>query len=141
MTKRYLPDVNVWFALAVEEHQHHAAARRWWDSVTGYLGFLRLTQIGLLRLLTSAAPMGGKPLTNEQAWDVYDRFLTDDRVGTFAEVGTDDLFRRYSGVAQASPKIWVDAYLAAYAASLTGVVVVTFDQALIRYGAPCQILK
>jgi toxin-antitoxin system PIN domain toxin len=138
--KRYLPDVNVWFALAVEEHQHHAAARRWWDDVTGTLGFLRLTQIGLLRLLTSPVPMGGKPLTNAQAWGVYDGFLSDERVHRFAETTQDDLFRRYSSVAHASPKIWADAYLLGYAAA-SDAVVVTFDQAFSSYSAPCRILR
>jgi predicted nucleic acid-binding protein len=85
--------------------------------------------------------MGGKPLTNVEAWGVYDSFLTDERVGIFAEVIQEDLFRRYSAIARTSPKIWVEAYLAAYAAGLTGVVVVTFDQAFTHYAAPCQILK
>ena len=78
--KRYLADVNVWFALAVEEHRHHRQARAWWDETPGLFGFVRTTQLGLLRLLTSAGPMGGQPLTNQQAWAVYDGFLSDDRV-------------------------------------------------------------
>lgn len=48
--KRYLLDVNVWFALAVVEHRHHEEAKRWWDQTNGILGFVRMTQIGLLRL-------------------------------------------------------------------------------------------
>jgi predicted nucleic acid-binding protein len=53
--KRYLADVNVWFALAVEEHQHHRNARNWWEETTGVFGFVRTTQLGLLRLLASIA--------------------------------------------------------------------------------------
>ena len=65
MTKRSFPDINVWFALAVADHPHHSAAIGWWNAATAAAGFCRLTQIGLLRLLTTAAVMGGRPLTNE----------------------------------------------------------------------------
>ena len=91
--QRYLADVNVWFALALQEHRHHPDARSWWENTTGLIGFVRVTQLGLLRLLTSAGPMQGYPLTNQQAWDVYDHFLTDDRVRTFPDLpALDDLF-------------------------------------------------
>ena len=137
--KRFLPDVNVWFALAVEEHRHHRAARQWLDSAFGTIGFLRLTQIGLLRLLTTAAPMGGKPLTNEQAWDVYSQFLMDGRIAEFADLPHYSHFQRYSSAAQSSPKLWLDAYLAGFATA-SGIPLVTFDQAMTQYGAPCVIL-
>jgi hypothetical protein len=38
--------------------------------------FCRFTQLGLPRLVTTAAAMDGKPLTLDQAWVVYDRFST-----------------------------------------------------------------
>ncbi len=66
--------------------------------------------------------MGGKPLTNAQTWGVYDGFLSDERVHAFAEAPQDALFRRYSSVAQASPKIWADAYLLGHAAASDAVV-------------------
>ena len=28
----YLPDVNVWLALAILEHTHHSAAKRWLET-------------------------------------------------------------------------------------------------------------
>lgn len=84
--KRYLADVNVWFALAVEEHQHHASARQWWEETPGVFGFVRVTQLGLLGLLTSPGPMRGRPLTNEEAWMVWDGFLFDERVRVFPEL-------------------------------------------------------
>jgi predicted nucleic acid-binding protein len=60
-------------AMAVERHQFHRSDERWWDNdESAAIGFCRLTQIGLLRLLTSAAAMTGHPLTNEQAWQVYE---------------------------------------------------------------------
>lgn len=31
----YLPDVNVWIALAIAEHVHHKPAQGWFDSSEG----------------------------------------------------------------------------------------------------------
>jgi toxin-antitoxin system PIN domain toxin len=140
MTKRSFPDVNVWFALAVADHPHHRLALAWWDEESAIAGFSRLTQLGLLRLLTTASAMGGLPLTNEEAWGVYDGLLADNRVRIFPELpALDDLFRSFSSLRQASPKIWVDAYLAAHACA-NEAVLVTFDQAFTRYGMECRIL-
>jgi toxin-antitoxin system PIN domain toxin len=138
--KRYLADVNVWFALALEEHEHHRQAREWWQDTAGPVGFVRTTQLGLLRLLTSSGPMHGRPLTNEQAWAVYDEFLSDDRVQIFPEMpALEDAFRSFSGVPQAAPKRWVDAYLTAHAVA-SEATLVTFDQTLAGYGVACRIL-
>jgi len=139
--KRYLADVNVWFALAVEEHQHHAHARQWWEETPGVFGFVRVTQLGLLRLLTSPGPMRGRPLTNEEAWMVWDGFLFDERVRVFPELlALEDRFRALSIAPEPSPKVRVDAYLAAHAAA-NDAVFVSFDQAVARYNVPCRILS
>lgn len=138
--KRYLADVNVWFALAVEEHRHHAQARQWWENTPGLMGFLRITQLGLLRLLTSAGPMGGQPLTNQQAWAVYDGFLSDERVRLFPDApAVDAVFRDFSHTSQPAPKIWADAYIAAQT-RVNEAVLVTFDQGFARYGVECRVL-
>ena len=140
MTKRSFPDVNVWFALAAADHPHHRRALAWWQEEESLAGFSRLTQLGLLRLLTTAAAMGGQPLTNEEAWRVYDGFLSDSRVRLFPELAAlEDLFRSFSNLRQASPKVWVDAYLAAHAVA-NEAILVTFDQAFTRYGVECRIL-
>ena len=46
--------------------------------------FTRFTEISVLRLLTTAAAMDGKPLHMDQAWEAYDRLYDDDRVGLHA---------------------------------------------------------
>ena len=138
--KRYLADVNVWFALALEEHQHHGQARQWWQDTPGLFGFVRTTQLGLLRLLTSSTPMRGQPLTNAHAWAVYDAFLSDERVRIFPELSaTEGVFRAFSDVPQLAPNRWVDAYLAAHAIA-NEATLVTFDQAFAGYGVSCRIL-
>ena len=141
MTKRSFPDVNVWFALAVADHPHHRSAVTWWNKESSLTGFSRLTQLGLLRLLTTASAMGGQPLTNEEAWRVYDGFLSDSRVRLFPEVtALEDVLRSYSSARQVSPKVWVDAYLAAHAAA-SNATLVTFDQAFARYPGKTLILE
>ena len=141
MTKRCFPDVNVWFALAVADHPHHRAALAWWNQESSFAGFCRLTQLGLLRLLTTASAMGGQPLTNQEAWGIYDAFLLDSRVRVFPELAAlEDPFRSSSSLAQAAPKLWVDAYLAAHAAA-NAAVLVSFDQSFRRYPVESLILE
>ncbi len=56
----FLPDVNVWVAIAVAEHEHHDRAARWLESTHGHsLAFCRVTQMGFLRLLTNVHVMKG----------------------------------------------------------------------------------
>ena len=58
MTSLSFPDVNVWLAVISPDHVHRAAARRWWDSdASAVIAISRFAQIGVLRLLTTAAVM------------------------------------------------------------------------------------
>lgn len=139
MSSLSFPDINIWLALASPEHVHAASAQRWWEQESGRIAFSRLTQLGLLRLTTTAAAMDGKPLTMPQAWRVHDKFLEDDRVEFFPEpAGTELLFRQYAARRTASPKIWADAWLLAFARAAGGVLV-TFDKALASRGARCLL--
>ena len=78
-----LCDSNVWLALALSRHAHHAVARQWFEAVEdpSSVFFCRATQQTFLRLLTNAAvlsPYGDPPLTNRQAWEAYESLLADD---------------------------------------------------------------
>jgi toxin-antitoxin system PIN domain toxin len=135
------PDINVWLALAASEHIHAAGARRWWKQYDGLIAFSRLSQLGLLRLTTTAATMDGKPLTMNEAWRVYDRFYDDDRVTFIPETAdAEKRFREKSVGEAASPKVWADAWLLAIAHAAGGVLV-TFDKALEARGAHCLLSK
>jgi uncharacterized protein len=83
-TRSFLfPDVNVWLALTYEGHVHHIAAKRWFEPLDDEvrLFFCRVTQLGLLRLLTTEAVMGGaEVLSQSAAWSAYDGWFRDDRV-------------------------------------------------------------
>ncbi len=136
MNLSLFPDVNIWVALTYEGHVHHRRARRWFDSLPAdsSLYFCRITQLGLLRLLTTEAVMGAaEVLTQAQAWAAYDRWLEDDRVAFLAEpqppAELDVEFRNLSVMRHRAPKDWADAYLLAFASAFE-LTLVTFDRSL-----------
>ena len=142
MISSSFPDVNVWFALLHEDHVHHATASEWWGSNrSGVIGFFRQTQMSILRLLTTAAAMNGKPLRMPEAWAAYDRLFDDDRVAFLDEPGgIDTVFRKYTHRNHASPKLWADAWLLAFA-ECAGGAVITFDQALAAQASHTVLLR
>ena len=137
------PDINVWVALTYEGHVHHVRARDWYASVgvSARFYFCRFTQLGLLRLLTAKAVMGGEVLTQAGAWRAYDRWLDDQRVAFMEEPpGLEAPFRALTRSAQAAPKDWADSYLAAFAA-VSQLTVVTFDRGLEGKARQLVLLK
>jgi hypothetical protein len=126
------PDINVWVALTYDRHSHHLTARKWFDGLnpTARLFFCRLTQLGLLRLLSAAAVMGPDGAKSQpDAWRAYDRWLEDERVEFLDEPsGIETEFRDLTRLPQAAPKDWADSYLVAFAQA-SRLTVVTFDQA------------
>jgi toxin-antitoxin system PIN domain toxin len=142
MTSLSFPDVNVWLALILEHHTHRASAMQWWSqNDSGKAGFIRLTQLSVLRLLTTNAVMDDQPLTMAEAWEAYDRLLEDDQIALYPEpAGMETQFRELSKAGTASPKVWADAYLVACVAGHQGQLV-TFDQALKDRGADCLVLR
>ncbi len=136
MTSFFL-DLNVWLALSDDGHLHNEVAWAWLDGLAddSVLIFSRYTQIGLLRLLTNTAVMGGKTLTLGEAWAVYDGWLKDPRVAFYPEPRNVDAgFRRatqpFAGKAAAK---WVgDCWLLAFAEAAHARLV-TFDQGLVEF--------
>jgi toxin-antitoxin system PIN domain toxin len=135
-----LCDSNIWLALALSAHTHHEVARDWFDSITDTRAvvFCRATQQSFLRLLTNAAvlrPYGNRPLTNRQAWGAYQALLADDRVAFRSEepAALEAHWKRLAVRGTASPKIWMDAYLAAFAVA-AGYRLVTTDVAFKQFG-------
>jgi toxin-antitoxin system PIN domain toxin len=117
-----LCDSSVWLALALSRHAHHAAVREWLETVRDPASvlFCRATQQTFLRLVTNASvlsPYGNPPLTNRQAWEAYQSILVDDRIVFRPEepTGLEAHWRRFALRETASPRIWMDAYLAAFA--------------------------
>jgi predicted nucleic acid-binding protein len=134
-----VPDMNIWLALASPEHIHYKQALDWWKLHIGSIAFCRLSQQGVLRLMTTAAAMDGKPLGISEAWRVYDRFYGDSRVLFLAEPpDVESTFRIKAAGNAASPKVWADAWMLAMAEAAGGVLI-TFDKALGGRGARCLL--
>jgi toxin-antitoxin system PIN domain toxin len=119
MSMHWLPDVNIWLALGLPEHVHHRTVTDWWNSDDEPIYFCRASQQGLLRLLTTAAvlaPYKLAPLSNRQAQVRMDEMLDLERVRIADEPQSIDAdWKRYADSGLASPKLWMDAYLAAFA--------------------------
>ncbi len=132
MSSLLFPDVNVWVALNFDEHSHHSAAKQWYEAVpaSATLVFCRQTQLGLFRILTTAAVMGKAVLTQRDCWLIYAQWASTGQVAWADEAhGLETLLRKLTGQGTASPKEWMDAYLAAFAEA-GGLTLVTFDRAL-----------
>ena len=137
MKSSLFPDVNVWLGLTHSRHVHYGTAREWFLSLgEDALFFCRFTQLGLLRLLTNQQVMGAEVMTQRMAWRTYRRWFEDDRVEFHREPESAEferLFEAFSSQPHPSPKLWADAYLAAFARA-AGLTLVTFDRALQRMG-------
>lgn len=133
-----LPDVNIWLALALSGHSHHQAARKWLDGQqkAGSIFFCRATQQGLVRLVSTAEVMtcyGIPPLANREAWDVIESFMEDDRIGFANEpAGVEEVWKNLAIRDTHSPKLWMDAWLAAFAKA-SGFEMVTTDKAFKQF--------
>ena len=123
-------------AMILEDHVHRPAAKAWLNSADSSIAFIRVTAVSVLRLLTTHAAMNGKPLSMDDAWEIYDRlFKDDDRIVLMPEpAGAETQFRKYAAGSTPSPKLWADAWLLACAHAAGGQVI-TFDRALAARGA------
>lgn len=129
----YLIDVNVWVALALIGHVHHAVAREWFGRLeSDRLVFCRVTQKGLLRLLTNPRVMGDNVLSAAGAWRIYDSLCADDRVQYAAEQPHLEEHWREMTQHHTSPNFWTDAYLSAFAQA-GNYTIVTFDRGFTRH--------
>lgn len=131
MKHSYFPDINLWLALTAA-HTHTKPAIEWYDSLQDgeILYFCRLTQLGLLRLLTTKSVMGANTHSQRGAWQIYEQWRNEGNAGFLIELaGIDALIGARANHLQSSPKSWNDDYLAAFAET-AGVTLVTFDKTL-----------
>jgi toxin-antitoxin system PIN domain toxin len=124
-----LPDLNVWFALLVPEHPFHIPSRAFWEA-SGEAALTRVTALGLLRLLTNPKVMDRQPLSVGEAWEIYQRLRTSVPLLEEPE-GLEGVLSGFVG-AHFPPRLWTDAYLAAFAIA-GGYRMVTFDRDFLRF--------
>ena len=145
----YLFDANVWLALAFDRHpQHtlaHAALAR--ASRRRKAFFCRSTQQSFLRLASNPAILRlarAEHLTNRDAAEMLRRFMGAPAVGWHDEPsGVEELWLRLAERDAASPKVWMDAWLAAFAIQ-AGMTFVTLDADFLSAqasGLPLELLR
>jgi toxin-antitoxin system PIN domain toxin len=129
-----LVDVNLLLAVSYEGHAHHVPALAWLNEQgTGQIVLCRSTQLSLLRLLCNRSVMAENVCSMDRAWAVYEVIHEDDRFRFYAESeGLETVLRKFTQSAQPSPKLWQDAYLAAFAVS-SNIHLTTFDKGFQQY--------
>jgi hypothetical protein len=139
----FLPDINVWLALAFDTHVHHPLANAWFIGETAAsFGFCRQTQQGFLRLATNPSVLGADAVSMKEAWSLYDTIRRDSRIVFVDEPPElEAIWRSLTDEVQFSPKVWNDAYLAAFA--IAGELeLATLDRGIARYSQlSCKVLK
>ncbi len=132
---RALADVSWLLPLCYGGHEHHEPALRWLDALPqgGEVVVCRLAQMGLLRLLSNPAAMGADVCGTNEVWKLNDKLFGDPRFTFETEPPAleEDLRRLTKGFPY-SPKLWQDAYLAAFAVA-AGLPLVTFDQGFRKF--------
>lgn len=138
----FLPDVNVLVALTLGNHRHLAEVHAWYTSERHpVLVVCRVTQLSFLRLISTVAAADVEVKSNTEAWSIYSQ-LEEQRLVAFMDEPaklTDNL-ALLGGYGKPAPKLWADAYLAAFALS-AGLRIVTFDRALARMATNSVLLR
>ncbi len=136
---RKLLDLNVWMALCLPSHPHHAHARGWLedaDLIQGDLLFCLPTEMGLLRLLTQTATMKGfglAALSNDEAIGFLLELQMDSNIGRVEPPpSTQEIWLNVAACPSPAPNAWMDSYLAALSAAI-GAEMVTFDNGFTSY--------
>ncbi len=133
-------DTNVWLAAVFTSHAYHQTARKQLQQATADEPalFCRATQQSFLRLASTPALLkayGATGLTNRDALVTMDALLALPQVRERDEPpGTPALWHRLASLDTASPKVWMDAYLAAFAIS-GSMRMVTLDQDFKNFAA------
>jgi predicted nucleic acid-binding protein len=82
-----LPDINVWVSIVSTSHEAHRSSTQWLAGVPTHesVVFCRVTQLGMLRLLTTSSVMKNEVMTQREAWAVYENLLLDRRMNLTAD--------------------------------------------------------
>lgn len=114
-------DTNVWVAAVFPTHIFHQAARAFLAKAqpTDPALFCRFTQLSFLRLISTPALLrtyGAEGMSNRDALVAYEALMALPQVREQGEPkGVSALWHGLATRDTASPKVWMDAYLAAFA--------------------------
>lgn len=131
-------DTNVWLAAVFASHPFHKLAQQVLQRATpaNPAIFCRYTEQSFLRLASTPALLkvyGAQGMTNRDAWLALDTLQALPQVGSRDETpGLRAVWRTLASADAASPKLWMDAYLAAFAIS-GGLRMVTLDRDFTKF--------
>ncbi|TVP79642.1 MAG: PIN domain-containing protein [Puniceicoccaceae bacterium] len=118
----YLVDTNVWIAFNFERHPHNAQAVEFIQgcSAKSPALFSRAVENSTLRLMSNPSvclAYNSPPMTNQQAVTVLNDWQSHDHIDCLDAEPKDTraLWLELASIPSASPKVWMDAYLAAFA--------------------------
>jgi uncharacterized protein len=118
----YLADTNVWIALQFEKHPSHQIAVDFMEirAEGTPIFFARIVEHSFLRLISTAAICRTYSVpvhTNVQAVEILEGWHTQPHIRCLdtEPEGTRELWLELAAIPSASPKVWMDAYLAAFA--------------------------
>ena len=135
-----LVDSSVWLAAVFPQHPHHARAQEELSIATPLAPavFCRATQQSFLRLITTPQILRAyavEAMTNRSALKTFELLRAHPSIAMHDEPpGAVALWHRLAAGDAASPKVWMDAYLAAFSIS-GGLSFVTLDRDFKRYEA------
>lgn len=132
---RAVADVSWLLPLCYGRHEHHDDASRWLQELPAgsVVIVCRSAQMGLLRLLSNPAVMGIDVCATDAVWKINDRLFNDPRFRLETEPPDLEIeLRRLTKGFPYSPKLWQDAYLAAFAVA-ADLSLVTFDQGFRKF--------
>lgn len=133
-----LYDSNVWVALTFSAHPHHVFALKTFGGASeeNPASFCRATQQSFLRLATTPALLReyrADGFTNRDAVDLNTTLIQLPNVQILPEPpDLEILWHQFAAHPTASPKVWMDAYLAAFAIGHK-IELVTFDSDFKRF--------
>lgn len=123
LTRACLLDVNIWLALTFSSHPAQKQAQELYQAATSAtpICFCRSTQQSYLRLITNQTiwqGYGSKPIHTAKALELLGELMAQPEVEFLDE--PDGVWNVWRDLAlldkhKASPKMWMDAYLAAFA--------------------------
>ncbi len=131
-------DSSVWLALTFDRHPYHAAACQAFTEASSAqpIAFCRATQQSYFRLVTTPAIQTryySLPISNDQAWTRCQQLLALPQVIYLEEPpGLIAHWQKYAALPSASPRVWMDAYLAAFAIR-SGYQLVSADKAFSQF--------
>ncbi len=133
-------DTNLWVALSFGTHPHFSLAKAaFHEADSGNPAvFCRATQQSFLRHLSSSKlqiAYGAPSISNALAWEKWEELSALPQVTWLEEAtGLTALWHQLASRATASPNVWMDAYLAAFAIA-GGLQLVTLDKDFKSYEA------